>query len=101
MIDVQQLLERLLACGSGDEPIELLEEWIDLHSWDAHHHHDPVTASTVFRLESLYTAYIEGRLRRDSLLEAIGELASMLSRHLLSDGEREAALPRPPLMTSR
>jgi hypothetical protein len=77
MIDLSEFASRLRRCADG-QSIEDFEEWFDSASWNVHQENNEVLTDFVFRVESLLSAYAEGRLSGESVREQLKGLAIVL-----------------------
>ena len=75
MLDRDIFASQMNGVALGILSLQDFEDWFEEHSWNVHQRHDEGLTAAVFRVESLFSAYEEGRLEQEALTKRIGELA--------------------------
>jgi hypothetical protein len=75
MLDRQQFAEQLRLCADKQHSIATFDEWFEESSWNVHQQNDILLENVVFEIESLYTAFSEGRISEKELLAAFLEFS--------------------------
>lgn len=84
MFDFPELERRLLECANGKVPLHDFQDWFDESSWNVHRQGNQDLTDTVFQIEAIFSAQIDGRLDVSGILGEFRKIASSI-RQLPAD----------------
>jgi hypothetical protein len=78
MLDRDSFANEMRRVARGSISLESFEAWFEEESWNANQLHDDQLTAVVFRVESLISAFEEGRATASAIVSRMSELASAL-----------------------
>jgi serine/threonine protein phosphatase PrpC len=78
MLDHEQFSIRMRGCADGKIALDEFEEWFDAESWNVHQQLDQGLIDAVFQVESLLSAYNDGRIDCAAMQHGLGLIAAQL-----------------------